>query len=134
MKVLIQPRIQTESWSLYWKDSLNTDTKIVEPFELDVQDSASLDSLLKAAASHLGWAPQDSLFRLEGFSGPWERAIVKGREVGRHAIVGEVFGGDQEGKVNCPLNFVRVVLKADGWKIRLPGDFLTDSDSEEENE
>ena len=80
VEVKIQPRLQVESWSLYWKASLHTETQCLDSFALEVDPrTTSVKAVLEAAALKLGWTSVDSLLRLEGFNDPWERAIAKGK-------------------------------------------------------
>jgi hypothetical protein len=41
MQIKVQPRIQRETWSLYWKASSKTDTECLEAVTLDVDDPGS---------------------------------------------------------------------------------------------
>eukprot|EP00803_Ostreobium_quekettii_P009568 evm.model.scf_3075.1 EVM.evm.TU.scf_3075.1 scf_3075:1507-2152(-) len=81
MKLTIQPRIQKETWSLYWKESMNTETQCLEPYTLDVDSSMTVRELQADAAKRLGWQPVGELLRLEGFSDSWERSTHGGREL-----------------------------------------------------
>ena len=84
MRINIQPRLQEEAWSLYWKDSLNTVTQSLENLWIEIKDPGSgsqgvtVQQLLDQAAGRLGWPPAGTLLRLDGFTQPWERAICKG--------------------------------------------------------
>ncbi len=79
MSLTIQPRLQTERFSLYWKEPLTTETRCLSSFVMDVPDkTATLQSILEAAAERLGWAPVKDLQRLDGFKDDWERAIYRG--------------------------------------------------------
>ncbi|KAG2489147.1 hypothetical protein HYH03_012373 [Edaphochlamys debaryana] len=179
MRVRVQPRLQTEAWSLYWKESLRTETQAsgaawggrrrghegagpthaacLDAFELDLPEAPSASAsasdagsgptaaeLMAAAAAAAGWPPAGSLTRLPGFAGPWERLLAGGRELPLEAPLrplaekgaaatgaeGEVQAAAEGGGGVVTVTLVRVVLKADGWKIRQPGDFLSDSDDE----
>jgi hypothetical protein len=41
MQIKVQPRIQRETWSLYWKEPTKTDTQCLEAVILDVDDPGS---------------------------------------------------------------------------------------------
>ncbi|KXZ41739.1 hypothetical protein GPECTOR_299g809 [Gonium pectorale] len=154
MRVLVKPRLQVENWSLYWKESLKTSTECLEPIELDLPEEAgaaggvsgeaasrvagpTAADLLCATAAALGWQPVGSLIKLDGFSGPWERVLVRGRELAPTQSLREATSAPAA-KVVAPeaaagpmtVTVVRIVLKADGWKIRQAGDFLSDSDDD----
>jgi hypothetical protein len=73
-------------------------------------------ALQEASAAALGWPPTASLHRLDGFSGPWERVLLRGRELQPEqplrdlAAVAARAGGD----VIPTVTLVRVALKGDG--------------------
>lgn len=73
------------------------------------------------AAQQLGWANVDTLLRLDGFTEPWERALLRGRDVDLSKSVAEALeaqGTQPEGEqAQLVLVFVRKELKADGWKV-----------------
>ena len=82
MKVIIQPRLQIEKFSLYWREPLQTETQSLPPLELELEvgaaDAATVQELLAQAAAKLGWQAVGTLQRLEGFKEPWERCIWRG--------------------------------------------------------
>ncbi|PNW80252.1 hypothetical protein CHLRE_08g384050v5 [Chlamydomonas reinhardtii] len=208
MRIRVQPRLQVENWSLYWKESMATDTQCLKPIVLELPDTpatatsgapatasdpaapapgpatagtaaaapatataATVADLLAAHAAAQGWPPATALVRLDGFTAPWERVLLRGRElqpqqrldrlaaaavaaegpgqaaqqqqqgkkqaeVGAAAAgagAGAGAGGEGEGGADLTVTLVRVALKADGWKIKQPGDFL-ESDSEEDED
>ena len=55
VRVTVQPRLQTERWSLYWKESLHTDTECLPALQLEADPSAPLSALLAKAAERLRW-------------------------------------------------------------------------------
>ncbi|GLC36072.1 hypothetical protein PLESTB_001383500 [Pleodorina starrii] len=131
MKVRVQPRLQVENWSLYWKESLQTQTQCLDPIELELPETgggaasgpATVSDLLSATAAALQWAPADSLHRLDGFTGPWERVLARGRELvpelplrdaAAAAGVAGVATGAGAGADVPTFTVVRVALKADG--------------------
>ncbi|KAG2424405.1 hypothetical protein HXX76_014614 [Chlamydomonas incerta] len=188
MRVCVQPRLQVENWSLYWKESMATDTQCLKPIVVELPDStpaaaaapdapataaaataataaalapaaaATVADLLTAHAVAQGWPPATALVRLDGFGAPWERVLLRGRELqpqqslaqlaaeaaaGKAAAGGGQLQGEERGAagaapeagegVDLTVMLVRVVLKADGWKIKQPGDFL-ESDSGEDDD
>lgn len=38
----IKPRVQKETWSLYWKESMNTETVCMDPFTIEMDPSMSV--------------------------------------------------------------------------------------------
>jgi hypothetical protein len=81
MKVLIKPRIQKDKWSLYWKTSMCTKTELLDEFELELDDTASIEALKTAVMRALGWPPVAGLLPLEGFEEPWELWAHRGIEL-----------------------------------------------------
>lgn len=77
MKVLIKPRLQKDKWSVYWKTSMATRTLSLDSFELDVDPEKVTGKELRATvAEAIGFQPEKTLCRLEGFVEPWELACV----------------------------------------------------------
>ena len=91
MKVIIQPRLQIEKFSLYWREPLQTETQSLPPLELELEvgaaDAATVQELLAQAAAKLGWQAVGTLQRLEGFKEPWERCIWRGGPNREHHTV-----------------------------------------------
>jgi hypothetical protein len=79
MKLLVRPRLQVETWSLYWKEPMRTDTQCLPDVEVEAEAGEPLQAVLQRVAQQLGWAPVDKLLRLEGFAGA--RAAACGRRV-----------------------------------------------------
>jgi hypothetical protein len=65
----VRPRLQEETWSLYWKEPMRTDTRCLPDVEAAAEAGETLQQLLSRVAATLGWAPADRLLRLEGFTG-----------------------------------------------------------------
>lgn len=42
IKFNIKPRVQKETWSLYWKESMNTETLCLDPFTVEMDSSTSV--------------------------------------------------------------------------------------------
>lgn len=127
MKVVVQPRMQKEKWSLYWKETMATKTELLDTFEAEYSDSATVSDLKADVAKRMGWQPVDQLLRLEGFEEPWELAIYLGSDM-----------DDQSTLVECGLSdgatvtTVRKFLVAEGWKVMCNED-EDDSDSDEDD-
>ncbi|KAG1667580.1 hypothetical protein FOA52_014661 [Chlamydomonas sp. UWO 241] len=134
--VVVQPRLETQRFSLYWREAVDIQTRVLADLSIQADPSTPLSSVLQAAAQQLGWADVDTLLRLEGFTEDWERVLCRGRSLDPSKSVAETLEGAhgaQEGEQpQLIVVFVRKELKADGWKIALPGDFLSDSDDDEE--
>ncbi|GAX75736.1 hypothetical protein CEUSTIGMA_g3179.t1 [Chlamydomonas eustigma] len=134
--VTVRPRLQVERFSLYWKEPLSTETIVQEDVQLLLDCDTSIENVLKEIAAKLGWPSVDDLQRLDGFKDPWERVITMGRELELSKTLLEQVPelSSQSGDVSgLKITVVRKVLKADGWKIQLANDFLTDSDSDDEH-
>lgn len=86
--------------------------------ELDLPDDATVNDLMDATANRLGWPPTTSLISLEGFSGPWQRALCRGRELkpdhGVREAAEAAVEAAKQGEETPSITVVRVALKADG--------------------
>jgi hypothetical protein len=185
LQLTVQPRLQSETWSLYWKESTRTFTDCLKPVSLSLdaeattvanlmdQVSAAGDpqlpypvlsvyspytvaflphpwtritepaacscigrvwniSVCRASklhrtyadcwlhctaavlqvAAHAGWPPEDGLTSLPGFSGPWQRALCKGR------VLQPTHTLQQAGLTDASVvTVVRIELVAEGWKV-----------------
>mmetsp|Transcript_7766 Transcript_7766/g.19873 ORF Transcript_7766/g.19873 Transcript_7766/m.19873 type:complete len:131 (-) Transcript_7766:1606-1998(-) len=128
IELTIQPRVQREKWSLYWRESMATKTEVLDAITLKNIDekTTKVSSVLETIAKQIGWQPRSELLRLEGFEEPWERCIFGGREC-----------RDEDTLQDCgivkssTLTTVRKVLVAEGWKIRTGDD--DDSETDEED-
>ena len=127
LRLTVQPRVQSDKWSLYWKESMATVTQLLNDLTLELDPAAIPADVLAAVAGAQGWAPADSLLRLEGFEEPWERALFRGREL--KADVPLVEQGVAPGST---VTTVRRVLVADAWKIKVGEEDDSSSDEEEE--
>jgi len=65
-------------------------------------------------AAHVGWPPEDGLTRLPGFTGQWQRALCKGRELQPQATLRQAGVADA-----AAVTVVRVELLAEGWKVSI---------------
>lgn len=127
MQIKVQPRIQRETWSLYWKAPTKTDTVCLEAVTLDVDDagSSTVAALMDTLAAQLNWPPEDGLVRLDKFEEPWQRALCRGRLLAPDATLADA--GVGEGDV---VTVVRIELLAEGWKIT--DEFALSSEEEDE--
>ncbi|KAL0038958.1 hypothetical protein WJX77_003328 [Trebouxia sp. C0004] len=66
---------------MYWKESMATKTDSFEDVTIEADVNTTVAKLQQRLAESLKWQPVDSLVRLEGFRGPWEFAVYKGRNV-----------------------------------------------------
>lgn len=123
--ITVKPRQQIETWSLYWKESLNTKTSCLPEISLEIEENETLAQLMSLAARRLGWQPVEHLSRLPGFVSPFERVIQHGRELDLSSTIDKM-------DISSPLVFIRTLLEADGWSINLKNDPFA-SDSEEED-
>lgn len=42
VQLTVQPRVQKEKWSLYWKESMSTKTVSLDPIQLDVDANTTI--------------------------------------------------------------------------------------------
>eukprot|EP00879_Flechtneria_rotunda_P002667 GHRR01002872.1.p1 GENE.GHRR01002872.1~~GHRR01002872.1.p1 ORF type:complete len:164 (+),score=41.56 GHRR01002872.1:298-789(+) len=129
MQLKIQPRVQTEIWSLYWKEPTSTETKCLDAVSMDFDGgdgSTTIASLMDQVAAHLGWPPEDGLTRLQGFTDAWQRTLCKGRLLNPESSLAAA--GIHEGDT---ITVVRVELVAEGWQIQ---DEYALTDSEDESD
>lgn len=108
LTLTVRPRLQRETWSLYWREAMATETACAPDVALPIGEAAAagegtgggndeaapspappplaptatVRDALRAAAAALKWPPVQQLVRLEGFEGPFERCIWNGVEVG----------------------------------------------------
>lgn len=110
----VHPRVQRERWSLYWKETMATATDLLDDVVLDDinTETATASDLLNQVASRQGWRSADELLALEGFEGPWERVLYKGRELDLAKTLAE-----QGVPADADLTTVRLALVAEGWKV-----------------
>lgn len=48
LQLTVQPRVQKEKWSLYWKESMSTKTISLDPVQLDVDDNTTIAEVAAA--------------------------------------------------------------------------------------
>lgn len=132
LAITCQPRVQQETWSLYWKDSMSTRTTCLEPLTINIEAEASaattVNDLCNMVATLLSWPPEPSLTRLPGFDGPWQRALYKGRWL---QPLDSLAAAGVDG--SAAVTVVRVVLVAEGWRV-VDSEFGFSSSSSDEDE
>uniref|UniRef100_A0A6T5ZNR3 Ubiquitin-like domain-containing protein n=3 Tax=Eukaryota TaxID=2759 RepID=A0A6T5ZNR3_DIALT len=126
MKLTVQPRVQKEKWSLYWRTSMNTKTELLDPFVMDVTPTMKCADVKAKIAERFMWEPVSQLLRLEGFEENWELMVFEGRECADDSTLEDC--GIEDGNT---VTTVRKVLVAEGWKIGGNGD--DDSDTDEDD-
>lgn len=127
MRVRIQPRLQKETWSLYWKESMHTDTECLDAFELDVDPTVTVYELQarpsmiakfnigpcrhlqELVVEKMKWTALESLLRLDGFEECWQRCLHKGRELAEDMSLDQCDIGPES-----TLTIVRKELIAEG--------------------
>ena len=50
LQLTVQPRVQKEKWSLYWKESMSTKTLSLDPVQLDVDANTTIAEVGSADA------------------------------------------------------------------------------------
>jgi Ubiquitin family len=55
LQLTVQPRVQKEKWSLYWKESMSTKTLSLDPVQLDVDANTTIAEVASAHAHYRGW-------------------------------------------------------------------------------
>ena len=110
ISLTVQPRIQKEKWSLYWRESMMTKTEVLDPVTLKVDAAKeTIEAVLAKLATQMHWQPASDLLRLEGFEEPWELAVFKGKEcLGSSTLADCGITGDET------ITAVRKVLVAEG--------------------
>ncbi|CAL8471071.1 g10613 [Coccomyxa elongata] len=127
LQLIIKPRVQKDKWSLYWKESMETKTELLEDMKLALPATTRVAEMQKEIEKKLGWEPTSKLERLEGFKDPWETTVFKGRMMLPDKTLEEC--GVPSG---AQLVSVRRVLVPEGWKIIKEGeeDDYTSSDED----
>merc|ERR1711977_375754 len=125
ISVTVQPRVQREKWSLYWKESMMTKTDLLDPIVLKVDEkSTKVEDLLQMVSARMSWPPKADLLRLEGFEEP---CVLNGKA----CMEGQTLTDCGITKENNTVTTVRKVLVAEGWRIKTGG--LDDSDTDEDD-
>merc|ERR1711977_571467 len=128
ISVTVQPRVQREKWSLYWKESMMTKTDLLDPIVLKVDEkSTKVEDLLQMVSARMSWPPKADLLRLEGFEEPWETCVLNGKA----CMEGQTLTDCGITKENNTVTTVRKVLVAEGKRIKTGG--LDDSDTDEDD-
>lgn len=115
--ITVRPRLQTETWSLYWRESMATETECMPDVKLSIASEeggdgdadnstppplpagATVRDALAAAAAACGWPCRSSLVRLEGYELPFERCLARGVEVGLDEPAAKFAAAAEEGAV-----------------------------------
>lgn len=132
MKVVlnVQPRLQKEKWSLYWKESMATKTVVMDTLSLEVDGSTTIAEVQQMTAKLCKWEPVESLTRLEGFNEPWEKAISKGVDLKADRTLEALSLGN-----GAVITTVRKQLVPEGWQMIKEGEEEDDlSSTDEEND
>merc|ERR1711904_74585 len=128
ISLTVQPRIQREKWSLYWKESMMTKTDVLDPVVLKVDEkNTKVADVLQMLSTRMSWPEKQTLLRLEGFEEPWETCVLNGKECMEDSTLADC----GITKDNCTVTTVRKILVAEGWKIKTGG--LDDSDTDEDD-
>lgn len=122
VQLVLRPRLEVVRHSLWWKEALEVETRCLPDQSMEaVRGDQPLSALLSQAAQSLGWPPTNELLRLEGFDQPWERALVRGREMDLSKSLddqaAELSKGCEGEAPPLVITYVRRALKADGWKV-----------------
>jgi len=125
--VKVQPRVQKERWSLYWKESMSTATECLDALDVDIDPQGSVEDLNRRVAEKMGWPPVESLLRLAGFEESWELTVHEGKKCPLDRPL-ETCGIRAGSRVTV----VRKVLYADGWKINPDVEDVDSSDEEDD--
>lgn len=126
----VQPRLQKEKWSLYWKESMATKTVILDTLSLEVNGSTTIAEVQQMTAKLCKWEPVEGLTRLEGFQEPSEKAISKGVELKGDQTLDALGLGD-----GAVVTTVRKELVPEAWKMIKDGEEDDDlSSTDEEND
>lgn len=126
----VQPRLQKEKWSLYWKESMATKTVVIDSLSLEVDSSTTIAEVQQMTAKLCKWEPVEGLSRLEGFQEPWEKAISKGVELKADQTLAAL--GLETGAI---ITTVRKELVPEGWQMIKEGEEEDDlSSTDEEND
>ncbi|KAK9830659.1 hypothetical protein WJX74_001036 [Apatococcus lobatus] len=109
--ITLRPRLQKDKWSLYWKESMETKTVCLDDLLMDVDLDSTIEDLNK---------------RLEGFTDPWEKSLLRGREVPAGTTLRSqgVATGDT-------IVIVRRELIAEAWQIVGEGNDTSSSDEDD---
>lgn len=129
VQLTVQPRVQKEKWSLYWKESMSTKTLSLAPVQLTVDASTTIAEVQQLVAKHCRWDPVEKLERLEGFAETWERVLYRGRELAADKTLAAAGLPD-----TVTVTAVRKVLVPEGWKVVKEGDeeSLSSTDTEDD--
>merc|ERR1712199_28922 len=110
ISLTVQPRVQREKWSLYWKESMMTKTDVLDPVVLSVDENKTkVGDVLQMVSTRMSWPAKQELLRLEGFEEPWETCVLNGKE----CMEDQTLADCGISKDNCTVTTVRKVLVAE---------------------
>merc|ERR1739847_236296 len=62
ISLTVQPRIQREKWSLYWKESMMTKTDVLDPVVLKVDEkNTKVADVLQMLSTRMSWPEKQTL-------------------------------------------------------------------------
>ncbi|KAK9847792.1 hypothetical protein WJX84_005395 [Apatococcus fuscideae] len=105
---------------------METRTDCLDDLQLDVDLDSTVELLNQELGHKLNWRPVGSLQRLEGFTDPWEKSMLKGREVLPATTLRSA--GVASGDI---IVVVRRELIAEAWQIVGENDEESSSDEED---
>merc|ERR1719248_479023 len=84
ISLTVQPRVQREKWSLYWKESMMTKTDVLDPVVLSVDENKTkVGDVLQMVSTRMSWPAKQELLRLEGSRSPGRHACSTERSAWR---------------------------------------------------
>ncbi len=77
VQLTVQPRVQKEKWSLYWKESMSTKTIALEPVQLQLSASTTIAEVRSSGTLAADFWPHSIL---SGSCASWQQPTGRGRE------------------------------------------------------
>ncbi|KAK9865603.1 hypothetical protein WJX84_010383 [Apatococcus fuscideae] len=105
---------------------METKTVCLDDLLMDVDLDSTIEDLNKMVERKMQWRPVNELQRLEGFTDPWEKSLLRGREVPAGTTLRSqgVATGDT-------IVIVRRELIAEAWQIVGEGNDTSSSDEDD---